>query len=159
MKRVAVIGIGQRLRGDDAAGLEAIHQWRHRYPETANRPEVRTEALELAGLNLLAVLENMDAAILVDAVHGPNSAGEIYRLREEEISFFSSDTKSAHGWGVAETLKMGRLLGMLDEVSICILGIQAGQMNLGEGISWEVRGKIPSLCEAIQEELNILLAQ
>ncbi len=50
MTKVAVIGIGQSLRGDDAAGLIAVRQWQEKYPQTASRPEVRIETDELPGL-------------------------------------------------------------------------------------------------------------
>ncbi|MCK7527480.1 MAG: hypothetical protein MZV64_62685 [Ignavibacteriales bacterium] len=59
--KVAVIGIGQSLRGDDAAGLEAVRQWREKFPETASRLEVQVEAGELPGLALLDVLNDVDA--------------------------------------------------------------------------------------------------
>ncbi len=36
--KIAVIGIGQSLRGDDAAGLEAVRQWQEKYPKTAKPP-------------------------------------------------------------------------------------------------------------------------
>ena len=32
---IVVIGIGQRLRGDDEAGLAAVSLWRERCPATA----------------------------------------------------------------------------------------------------------------------------
>src|SRR5689334_15543821 len=109
-KTIAVIGIGQSLRGDDAVGLEAIQQWREKFPETASRPEVRIEASELPGLALLDTLSNIESAILVDAVHSSAQPGTIYRLNENELASFTSDSKSAHGWGVAETLRLGHQL-------------------------------------------------
>ena len=109
--RIAVIGIGQSLRGDDAVGLEAVRQWQGKFPEIACRPEVRVEASELPGLGLLDMLEDADTAILVDAVQSTASPGTVHRLTENDLATFTADAKSAHGWGVAETLGMGRLLG------------------------------------------------
>ncbi len=108
--RIAVIGIGQSLRGDDAAGLEAVRQWQEKYPETANRPEVRVEASELPGLGLIDLLDDMDAAVIVDAVKSSAKPGTIHRISPDELSAFTSDAQSAHGWGVAETLQLGREL-------------------------------------------------
>ena len=153
MMKVAVIGIGQSLRGDDAAGLEAIRQWREKYPETASRPEVQVEASELPGLALLDMIEDVDAAILIDAVRSFAKPGTIHRLSEEELLSFTSDAKSAHGWGVAETLGMGRLLGMVN-IPIRLIGIEAEQMTLGAGMSKVVRDSIPTVCKVIQEEIE-----
>jgi hydrogenase maturation protease len=153
MTTVAVIGIGQSLRGDDAAGLESIRQWREKYPETASRPEVQVEASELPGLALLDMIKDVDAAILVDAVQSSALPGSIHRLNENNLSSFTSDAKSAHGWGVAETLGMGRLLGGKD-IPIRLIGIEAGQMTLGRGMSEAVQDSIPAVCKVIQEEIE-----
>ena len=103
-----LIGIGQSLRGDDAAGLEAVRLWQAQYPQTAQKLQV--ELSELPGLALLDRLDGMEAAILVDAVQSRATPGTIQRLGPEELAAFSTDAQSAHGWGVAETLALGRSL-------------------------------------------------
>ena len=156
MTKIAVIGIGQSMRGDDAAGIEAVRQWSEKYPETAVRPEIQIEADELPGLGLLDTLHEVDAAVLVDAVQSAAKPGTIYRLDEDELAAFISDSKSAHGWGVAETIRMGR---QLDEVNsaIRIIGIEIEQVEIGTGLSKSVRDAMPAICEIIEEELSILL--
>ena len=42
-KPIILMGIGQSLRGDDAAGLKAVHLWEERYPEMT--PVVQVEYL------------------------------------------------------------------------------------------------------------------
>lgn len=156
MTRVAVIGIGQSLRGDDAAGLEAVRRWREKFPETAGKPEVQIEACELPGLSLIETLSNVDAAILVDAVQSSAKPGTVHRLSENELASFPSSSKSAHGWGVAETLRLrSQLTGT--KVGIRIIGIEAEQMELGAGLSEAVENAIPTLCEVIEEEIHALL--
>ncbi|HEY5730096.1 MAG TPA: hydrogenase maturation protease [Anaerolineales bacterium] len=153
MTRVVVIGIGQSLRGDDAAGLEAVRQWRDKFPETANRHGVRIESFELPGLSLLDAMEDADAAIMVDAIQSHASAGTIHRLDEKDLSTFTLDAKSAHGWGVAETLEMGRLIGKIDRVTIRLIGIEAEKVNPGTSLSQSVQARLPAACRAIQEEV------
>ncbi len=155
--KVAVIGIGQSLRGDDAAGLVAVRQWQEKYPETASRPEVRVEAHELPGLALLDLIEDTEAAVLIDAVQSSAAPGTIHILSEDELSSFAEDAKSAHGWGVAETLGMGRLLGEIKSTSIRLIGIEAEQMTLGMELSKSTQDAIPLACEAIEEEVKALL--
>ncbi len=157
MTKVAVIGIGQSLRGDDAAGLEAIRQWQKRFQETASRPEVRVEASELPGLALIDMLRDADAAILVDAIQSPAKPGTIHRLNEDELLSFASDSKSAHGWGIAETLAMARLLDRIEDIPIRVVGIEAEQFALGTAMSAAVQESIPSACKAIQEEIEAFI--
>jgi hydrogenase maturation protease len=151
-----VIGIGQSLRGDDAAGLEAVRRWQEQFPETANRPEVQIEASELPGLALIEMLNDVDAAILVDAVQSSAKPGTIHRLSEEELAAFTSESKSAHGWGVAETLRMRSQLTDA-KVNIHIIGIEAEHMELGAGLSKAVKEAIPKACKTIEEEIYALL--
>ena len=153
MTKVAVIGIGQSLRGDDGVGLEAVRQWREKFPETANSPEVRIEASELPGLALLDLLEDVDTAILIDAIQSTTSPGTIHHLSEEELSTFAADSKNAHGWGVAETLHMGRLLDKINGIPIRLIGIEIKQTVVGREISEELREQFPAICDAIQDEV------
>ena len=158
MTKVAVIGIGQSLRGDDGVGLEAVRQWREKFPETANRPEVRVEASELPGLALLDLLKDVDTAILIDAVQSSSHPGTIHHLSEEELTTFAADSKNAHGWGVAETIHMGRLLDKINGIPIRLIGIEIKQTVVGREISEELREQFPVICEAIQEEVLAALA-
>ncbi len=156
--KIAVIGIGQSLRGDDGAGLEAVRQWRENYPETASRSEVRVEANELPGLALIDLIHENDAVILVDAVRSSSKAGTIHRIGPEELSAFTSDSQSAHGWGAAETIQLARQLNpALKNYPIKLIGIEVKQTTIGSGLSKEVRSAIPLACRAIQTEIEKFL--
>jgi len=158
--KIAVIGIGQSLRGDDAAGLDAVHRWQKEYPETANRPEVHAEASELPGLALIDLLNDMDAAVIVDAVKSSARPGTIHRLSADDLSAFTPDAQSAHGWGVAETLQLGRKLDpTLEKLPIRLVGIEAEQMAMGTGLSQNVAEAIPALCRTIEDEVQTFLGK
>lgn len=155
--RIAVIGIGQSLRGDDAVGLEAVRQWQAAYPETANLPNVKVDVQELPGLALLDLLNGSDAAILVDAVKSSSPPGTIHRLDIDQLASFRSDSKSAHGWGVAETLQLDRLLNPLSrKIPIRLIGVEAEQFELGKGLSEVVTNVLPQVCKIIQEEIQLI---
>jgi hydrogenase maturation protease len=156
--KVAVIGIGQSLRGDDGLGLEVLRQWREKFQETASRHEVQSEACELPGLALLDLLNDVDTAILVDAVQGQAAPGTIHLLNESELSAFTSDAKSAHGWGLAETLQLGNEL-RATKTKVKVVGIQAEQMTMGAGLSKAVKDAIPIACEVLEEEVHKILCE
>ena len=156
--KIVVIGIGQSMRGDDAAGLEAVHRWQRDYLQSASQPEVTVEASGVPGLNLLDLLTNVDAAILVDAVRSAAPTGTIHRLVPDQLSAFSDTAQSAHGWGLAETLALADELKLpARNVKIKIIGIEAGPMELGSGLSREVDSAMPGVCSAIEETLQGLL--
>jgi hydrogenase maturation protease len=150
MSNVTVIGIGQSFRGDDAVGPEAVRRWREQLIETANRPDVQVEVCELPGLGLLDLFEGADSVLLVDAVQSGAPVGTIHQIGPEKLAAFAAGSTSAHGWGVAETLELARQLG-LPLPSIHLIGIEAGQMEIGAGLSAEVEVVLPEVCLAIED--------
>jgi hydrogenase maturation protease len=156
--RVAVIGVGQSLRGDDATGLEAVRTWSEAFRATATLPDVSVEIAELPGLELLGLLHDFEAAVIVDSTRSGAAPGTIQLLTPGRLAAFGSDSKSAHGWGVAETLRLGLSLDPeLRRTLICLIGIEGNRYDLGTGISPEVREAIPAATQAIQREVVRLL--
>ena len=158
-RKVTVIGIGQTLRGDDAAGMEAVRRWQETFPDTSRRPEIIAQFSELPGLGLLDLLDGFDAALLVDAVQSSAQPGHIHRLGIEDLAAFGTETKSAHGWGVAESVQLGMQVNpSLAAVHIRLIGIEAQQVQLGQQMSGPVLAAIPDACQAIEKEIQALLA-
>jgi hydrogenase maturation protease len=153
---IKIIGIGQNLRGDDAAGLSAVRLWVETYQ--AQHPQVQVELAELPGIGLLDLLEGTGFAILVDAVHSGARSGTVYQLREDQLASFTGGTGSAHGWGVAETLSLGRQLVPTSlPVQVIVIGIEAGQFSLGESLSPEVQASLPEAARTIELYVNTAL--
>ncbi len=146
MKAVLVLGIGQTLRGDDAIGVKVVETWAKAYPEWAHHPLVDTAFEPLPGLALLDHIAGFEVAILVDAVlAGPGAApGSLLHLTPDDLADFDRGAGSAHGWGVAETLKLGKTLGKAEMPNkVLILGIGGRQVEIGADLSPEVASAIP----------------
>jgi hydrogenase maturation protease len=149
---IKVIGIGQSLRGDDAAGLAAVRLWQERYQANIERTNLQVELAELPGIGLLNLLEGTSIAILVDAVHSNTKAGTIHVLSEDQLEAFSDGAGSAHGWGVAETLSLGhKLMPSSMPEKLWLIGIEAGNLLLGESLSPEVESALPEAADLIEQ--------
>ncbi len=154
---ICIIGIGQRLRGDDGAGLAAVRFWDKVYRRSMPHPNIRVEIVENAGIGLLNLLEGSDVALIVDAVQSGAKPGTLYRLCENDLAAFWDGTDNAHGWGVAETLVLGRKLnGETLPQRVIIIGIEAGKVGIGEGLSPEVKAALPHAARLISETLEEL---
>lgn len=155
---LVVVGTGQSFRGDDGAGLAALETWRNSYP-SAQDPRIRIELTELPGLALLDLLADSRSAIIVDALKSSSSPGTIRLLNLDELAAFSKGSGSAHGWGVAETLNLGRQLEpekLPDRLSV--IAIEAGELELGPGLSRDVENALPRAARLIEEQVQRFLA-
>lgn len=156
--RIKILGIGHSMRGDDEVGLEISRQWRE--PQGDEFPEhtIEAETAESPGLSLLGLIAGLDAAILVDAVQSGAPPGSLHKLTEEDLLDFGAGTGSAHRWGTAETLSLGRKLAPEDMPKrIFIIGVEAVQFTLGESLSPAVRNAVPEALEMINEILGEFL--
>lgn len=100
--RVSVIGVGTR-QGDDAAGLEVAESLARR----ALPPGTRVATCERPLPDLLDLLAEADAAVLVDAARGSPDAVR----RVERAELLRSPATSSHGFGVAEVIALAEALG------------------------------------------------
>ncbi len=152
---IKIIGIGQSLRGDDAAGLKAVQLWHEIYQAKPDRPNVKVVMAYNPSLGLLGLLEGARLAILLDAVRSGAEPGTIQRINEDQISAFGSGTGSAHGWGVAESLAMGRQLNYPGlPPRLIFIGIEAGTLTLGEALSPPVESALPAAARLIEQVLQ-----
>jgi hydrogenase maturation protease len=152
---IKVIGIGQSLRGDDAAGLAAVRLWEKERSVQDTQTNVQVELEELPGIGLLNLLEGTSFAILVDAVRSAAPPGTIHRLAEHQLESFQSSSGSAHGWGVAETLTLGRtLFPQQMPAKLLLIGIEAGQLQVGETLSPEVEASLPEVAQLIEQQIT-----
>jgi hydrogenase maturation protease len=155
---IAVIGIGQSLRGDDGIGPEAVRHWSADFPATANDPHIQILLLETPGLGLLDDLAEADAAILVDAVSTGCPAGTLRVFDPIPNTRLSAAEKTAHGFGVAESISVARKTGARLPPRLILIGVEGGQYKLGHGLSDLVRESIPVAASKIQECVSEFLS-
>jgi len=157
--KIVVIGVGQTLRGDDAAGVIAVQTWQTQYPHTAAHPEVRVEIEELPGVALIELLSGAERAVIVDAVDSGSPAGTLHLLTEQQLAGFESVYGSAHGIGVAEALQLGRTLNLDDlPEHLTIAGIAAEQFEIGSAPSAGIATNLPQIAAQIEKLVRDQLA-
>jgi hydrogenase maturation protease len=153
--KIAVIGIGQSLRGDDGAGPEAVRRWSTDFPPSAlNGLSVRIEVLDTPGLELIDHLQGCDAALLVDAVSTGKPPGTVSVFSAVPDTSLTAAEKTAHGFGVAETLALARRAGERLPGRILLIGIEGEQYELGKGLSASVERAIANAAGAIQGAIS-----
>jgi hydrogenase maturation protease len=150
---IAIMGIGQPIRGDDGAGPAAVEQWSRSFPQTASDPEIHILYSETPGFDLLEVLQDAGAILIVDAVMTGSPAGSIHIVP----SFPGPETltieKRSHGFGIAEVTAVLKNAGFALPERFALLGIEIGNVEFGAGLSDPVQAAMPA---AVQEIQNIV---
>ncbi|MGZ4193953.1 MAG: hydrogenase maturation protease [Solirubrobacteraceae bacterium] len=149
---VLVIGVGNRLRGDDGAGPEVAG----RLHGLEQAGQIRVRAHEGEGLGLLELWEGASAVVLVDTVRSGAPPGTIHRLDvTTEPVPTGSQHSTSHAIGPAEAIELGRALGALP-ARVVVYGVEGTRFTTGAGLSDAVERSIDSLAAAAGREARAL---
>jgi hydrogenase maturation protease len=154
--RVRVIGLGNRDRGDDALGLLAVEA---AGPALAGLSDVEV-ALAASALDVVELLEGVDAAVVVDAVSSrdgsrPPGTLVIAAAGDDGLPATIRSSLSTHGLGVGEAVGIAAAFGRLPR--LVFLGLEASAIGNGDGLSPPVADAIPDLAGLIEAEARTLL--
>lgn len=151
--KVAVVGIGGVLMGDDAAGPFAVEHLRCRwhFPDGVELIDGGTP-----GPDLHEYLEGWDALILLDAIRSEAPAGSVrlYRL-EELLDLPPSQRISPHDPDLAQALMTARLQG-LEPREMLLVGVVPAAVELGTELSPQVAAAMGEVERTVIGELRRL---
>ena len=147
MSRIIIIGVGNPILGDDAAGIQVARNLQNRI----NNPSIDIKEAYTGGFNLLDIIIGYDKAIIIDAMVSPNHAGEVKRISLEELSTVHS--WNPHAVSFYEAIQLAEKLGENNiprEIIIFAIMIPSIQIEFKEELSSIVKAAIP---KAINETL------
>jgi hydrogenase maturation protease len=148
--RIAVIGIGNVLAGDDAVGPHVVRVLEARYevPDGVSVLDAGTP-----GYDLTAFLVGQDAVVLVDAVRAKGAPGELRTYDKAELLAKKPILAvSPHEPGVREALLNADFMGVTPG-TVRLVGVIPSATATGIGLSAEVRAAVPGAVDAVVREL------
>ncbi|MDO9116465.1 MAG: hydrogenase maturation protease [Nitrospira sp.] len=146
---VRIIGVGNLFRGDDAAGLLAARRLKALVGDRADVIEA-----ELAGLDVLDLMAEASAVILIDAARSGQPAGTIHRLNAS-AGPISADLfpHSTHVLNAVDAIEIGRTLGLLPP-RVIVYGVEVGDTTAGNDLSPAVAEVLDQVVERVVHELE-----
>ncbi len=149
-----VMGVGNRLRGDDGVG-----------PYVIDRLQGRTAALLFdcgtAPENYVGVVvaARPDRLLLIDACDFGGQPGEFRFFGRKEIQRFATGLVSTHTLPISLTVvlieqQLGRGVEcrrseLSSSLVVALLGIQPRQVDFGEGLSADVEAALPAIVDVV----------
>lgn len=119
MKPVSIIGIGSPF-GVDRLGWDAVYQLKeYLIKQAIDCESISFVTLDRPGISLIDYMDGIDNVILIDALNAGGKPGRALRLKFDQIDPTQS-LNSTHGFGVAETLSLARILNRLPDKLVLI---------------------------------------
>jgi len=146
--RVLLIGIGNDMRGDDAAGLLVVRRLREMGVDADFRE------CDGDGAELMELWRDAEEVILFDAVCSSTPKGTIHRFDASEMpipTVFRS-SPSTHLFSVAEAIELASSLLRLPP-RITVYGIEGSNFTLGSSPSPEVMLAVETVVEDVVSHL------
>lgn len=141
-----VIGVGNRDRGDDAAGPLVIDALRR-----SEGPPLKTTEVD-GDLSDLAKRWDADqTVVIVDACYTGRAPGTVVVVDGLTTEFpRGREPVSSHGIGVADAIELARLLDLLPR-SLTIYGIEAGSFDHFAAVTEPVEKAILEVVDRIRD--------
>jgi len=115
-------------------------------------PEADLVEAAVAGFKTVQLLAPYDRAVIIDSIRDGSKAGEVRRLREEELGERSSPI--SHGVNLHSALELARRLSfpLPRELLIYVVAVQETH-TFGERFTPEVERALPAAASSIAAEL------
>lgn len=148
-----VLGIGNLVMNDDAAGVLAAQELMEEFPEQENFRVMDGGTL---GLDLLVYIEWADRLVIADAVDFGLEAGTVVRVDGNDIDAVFENRLSAHQMGMKDMLATAELMGVRPK-EVLLYGIQTDSIEMDMTLTPKVAENMPKLIEHLRSEIKAFL--
>lgn len=146
--RTLVIGVGNRDRGDDAAGPHVAEQVALRNSENADSLVVEGDLSDLALL-----WTGYERVVIVDAMVSGEAPGTVVELDALNTKFERPEQLvSSHGIGLSDALQLARLLDRLP-AELTLIAIEGESFELFAPITANVARAVDEVVETLSNQL------
>ena len=147
--RAVVLGIGNTILSDEAAGVRAVEalEQAYRMPDDVLVIDGGT-----SGMEMIEDLSNLDFLIVIDVVKTGAAPGTVVKIEGDQIPVFFRHKLSPHQIALPDVLASLELLDTMPK-EIIVLGVEPITLELGMEMTPTVAEQVPVLAEMAAAEL------
>jgi hydrogenase maturation protease len=150
-KKIAVLGIGNVLIGDDAFGPYVVGTFEAAYDV---HPDIDVLDVGTPGLDLVPHLVGYDTVIIVDTVRSKGEPGDLrFYTKADIIKHAPMPRTNPHDPGLKDTLLMLELLGS-GPSEVFLVGVVPSLVKTGTGLSPILQRMVDPAVTAVAETLT-----
>ncbi|GAB2500378.1 Hydrogenase 2 maturation protease [Corynebacterium atrinae] len=146
--RITCLGVGNPIMGDDATGLELLRIVEKQGPRGVTYTDGGT-----SGMEILPDILDADYLLLLDALAGPGTSGDVVTLEGDQIPRLLQSKLSPHQVGLLDLLSAARLLDQ-EPAAVAVVGVVAQDVQLHVGITDTVAEALPAAADSAVALLN-----
>ena len=148
--RAVVLGIGNTILTDEAAGVRAVELLEQRY-------QIPDDVLVIdggtSGMEMIEDLSDLDFLIVIDVVKTGAAPGTVVKIAGDEIPVFFRRKLSPHQIALPDVLASLELLDAMPK-EIVVLGVEPISLELGMEMTPTIAEQVPVLVEMAVAELR-----
>jgi hydrogenase maturation protease len=148
--RAVVLGIGNTILTDEAAGVRAVEALELAYKVPDN---VLVIDGGTSGMEMIEDLSNIDFLIVIDVVKTGAAPGTVVEIADHEIPIFFRNKLSPHQIGLPDVLASLELLDAIPK-EILVIGVEPISLELGMEMTPTIAAKIPQLVDLAAAQLK-----
>ena len=143
--KTVIIGLGNTVLTDDGAGVFTARILKDRLG-----PSVKVIEAELAGMDLMEMMNGQDRAVIIDAIMLDDvEPGTVFKLNPDDLRI-TPRLASTHDIDIVTALELGNRLGFHMPEDVTIFAIQGEDMlTLHEGCLDKVTAVLPLLADEV----------
>jgi hydrogenase maturation protease len=151
MKKTIVLGVGNRLMGDDGFGPRVIEELQKREVP----PYVELMDAGVGGMAILSWIEGADKVVIIDSVQTNNEPpGTVYRFTDKELPPSDMFMLSLHDLNLVDTINIGRVVQKMPD-EIVIYGVEVKRVaEFVDGLTPEVEAAMKEVIDLVMEEIR-----
>ncbi|HEY3273023.1 MAG TPA: hydrogenase maturation protease [Methanocella sp.] len=151
MKKIVVLGVGNRLMGDDGFGPRVIEALEKR--DIPSNVEVMDAGV--GGMAILSWIEGADKVVIIDSVQtGNEPPGTVYRFTDKELPPSDMFMLSLHDLNLVDTINIGRIVQKMPD-EIIILGVEVKRVaEFDDRLTPEVEAAMAEVIDLVTEEIK-----
>lgn len=149
-----VLGIGNTVMTDDAAGSRVANELGEKYKDA--HPDLQIIDGGTLGLDLLPYIEWCEKLVLIDAVDLGLPAGTVVKIEGDDIESVMEHKLSPHQMGMKDLLITADYAGYRPTDAV-LYGIQVKCYEMGLELSEEVQANYAKLLSHVEAEITAFL--
>ena len=147
--RAVVLGVGNIILSDEAAGVRAVEALQAGWLLPANVVAIDGGT---SGMEMIEDLSDLDFLVVLDVVKTGAAPGTLVRISGDEIPVFFRSKLSPHQIALPDVLASLELLDAMPK-EIIVLGVEFISLELGLEMTPTIAEKVPVLAAMAADEL------